>query len=97
MSKPTSWKDTGDYRIAPWLFGIMRAEKMQQRSMSADPESCFQVRWVSAGALPPEYDGPSAFGFWSTMATPENSFKVFGARTIWKRFITYFQVKDINK
>jgi hypothetical protein len=95
--KPTPWKRTGDCRIAPWWFGIMRAEFMERRDFPGPAGSddagggTFQTRWIGAGRFPAELDVTSPFGFWSTMATPVGDTKRYGARALWRGFITYFK------
>ena len=88
----TDWYRTGDVRIVPWWFGLMRAEFMERRdfkcSQTGDPME-YQIRWVSAGRLPMEFDGAGAFGFWSTLATPYDD-KRYGDRRIWHWFIRYW-------
>ena len=94
--KPTPWKRTGDCRISPWWFGIMRAEFMERRDFSYDDGdvSSFQTRWVGAGRFPWEMDITSPFGFWSTMSTPVGDTKKYGDRALWCGFITYFKGND---
>lgn len=91
MIRPTPWTPTGEARIVPWYFGLMRAEFCERRSF-IDSDGVFgdtfQLRWVRAGRLPAEYDGPSAYGFWSTMATPRDT--GYGMRAVWRQFISYF-------
>lgn len=94
------WYRIGDMRIVPWCFGLMRAEFLEQRDYSEkEPNENGKhevmehgLRWVSAGRLPPQYDGPGAFGFWSTMATPVDDPK-YGDRRFWRRFIQYWKAK----
>jgi hypothetical protein len=91
--KPTAWYRTGDCRIVPWWFGVMRAEFMERRDY---PDfygeiNSYQIRWVGAGRFPREFDGGMAFGFWSTMATPVGDSKKYGDRALWRGFITYFK------
>lgn len=89
--KKGPWYRTGEVRIVPWYFGLMRAEFLERRDFS-DPETGevmeYQMRPVSTGPLPAEYDGPSAYGFWSTLATPRD--KRFGDRAIWRQLISYW-------
>jgi hypothetical protein len=68
----------------------MRAEFMERRDFKdQDGEVMeFQLRAVRSGRLPAEFDGPSAFGFWSTMATPPE--RRYGDRAIWRRLIQFF-------
>ena len=102
--KPTSWYRTGDCRIAPWWFGIMRAEFMERRDFP-DPyggddagNGTFQTRWVGAGRLPYTFDNNySPFGFWSTMSTPVGDTKTYGDRALWRGFITYFRSNEKRK
>lgn len=91
--KPTAWYRTGDCRIAPWWFGIMRAEFMERRDFAdgSGEVTSFQIRWVAAGRFPAEMDATSPFGFWSTMATPVGDTKGYGDRALWRGFITYFR------
>jgi hypothetical protein len=95
VSKPTAWKRTGDCRIAPWWFGIMRAEFMERRDFPGynnDWENgTFQTRWVGAGRFPIDMDQTSPFGFWSTMSTPVGDTQTYGDRALWRGFITYFK------
>lgn len=95
--KPTEWKRTGDCRVAPWWFGIMRAEFMERRDF-IDPNgvfgTTFQTRWVGAGRFPAELDVTSPFGFWSTMSTPVGDTQHYGDRALWRGFITYFRSND---
>lgn len=95
MSNPTPWKRTGDCRIAPWWFGIMRAEFMERRDFYDEygEVSSFQTRWVGAGRFPAEMDVTSPYGFWSTMATPIGDTKNYGDRALWRGFITFFKGK----
>jgi hypothetical protein len=75
MSKyPSSkWYRTGNMRIVPWYFGLMRAEEEFTRDCY-DPfgetngtQSC----WKGVGKLPNDRDGPNLY---STMAaTKENN------------------------
>lgn len=93
MNKPTKWARTGDCRIAPWMFGLMRAEFMERRDFTdqyGDPSS-FQTRWVSAGRFPWQMDVTSPYGFWSTMSTPVGDTEHYGDRALWRGFITYFR------
>jgi hypothetical protein len=96
MSKPTEWGRTGDCRIVPWWFGLMRAEFMERRDFAdeAGEVMSFQTRWVSAGRFPWEMDITSPFGFWSTMSTPVGDTKKFGDRALWRGFITYFKSNE---
>jgi hypothetical protein len=92
MSRKTGkWYRTGECRIVPWWFGLMRAEFLERRDFT-DPTTGevmeYQLRAVRAGSLPAKFDGPSAFGFWSTMATPRD--RRYGDRALWRQFITYF-------
>lgn len=51
---PSKWYRTGEARIAPWFFGIMRAE-VQMRRDHYSPDGLtigFNVKWVGAGRLP---------------------------------------------
>lgn len=95
MSKPTPWKRTGDCRIAPWWFGLMRAEFMERRDFpgysGTMEDGSFQTRWVSAGHFPWQMDVTSPFGFWSTMSTPTGDTQRYGVRALWRGFITYFK------
>lgn len=96
--KPTPWYRTGDCRIVPWWFGIMRAEFMERRDFpgygGTMEGGTFQTRWVGAGRFPIEMDVTSPFGFWSTMSTPVGDTKRFGDRALWRGFITYFRGND---
>ena len=89
MRRYSKWYRTGDIRIAPWWFGIMRAEFLERRDITTEGAGdTYQLRWVGAGRLPAEYDGSSAFGFWSTMATPGDD-EHYGDRRFWRWFIQY--------
>ena len=92
-AKPTPWKRTGDCRVSPWWFGLMRAEFMERRDFSDQygEVTSFQTRWVGAGRFPWEMDITSPFGFWSTMSTPVGDTKRYGDRALWRGFITYFR------
>lgn len=93
----TNWYRTGDCRIVPWYFGIMRAEFMERRDFrweGDDEVVSFQTRWVGAGRFPREFDVTSPFGFWSTLATPTGNTKTYGDRALWRGFITYFRSKE---
>jgi hypothetical protein len=96
--KHTAWYRTGDCRIVPWWFGIMRAEFMERRDFPGHfgtmEDGTFQTRWVSAGRFPAEMDVTSPFGFWSTMSTPVGDTKQYGDRALWRGFITYFRGND---
>lgn len=95
MSNPTEWYKTGDARIVPWHFGLMRAEFMERRDFSSCGEiTSFQTRWVSSGKFPWEMDITSPYGFWSTMSTPIGDTKKFGMRAMWRGFITYFKSNE---
>jgi hypothetical protein len=89
--KTSEWRQTGECRIVPWYFGLMRAEFCERRDF-AWPETGevmeFQIRWVSAGRLPDEYDNSGAYGFWSTLSTPRDS--RYGSRAIWRQLISYW-------
>lgn len=95
--KPGPWYRTGDCRIVPWWFGIMRAEFMERRDYpdpyggDAAGNGSYQVRWVGAGRFPVEFDNDGPFGFWSTMACSAGDSKKYGARALWRGFITYFK------
>lgn len=88
----TAWYRTGECRIVPWWFGLMRAEFLERRDFkereSGDVME-YQIRWVGSGRFPSEFDGGSAFGFWSTLATPPDDMR-YGQRSLWRRFVTYF-------
>lgn len=95
MSEPAKWHRTGEARIVPSWFGFMRAEVMERRDFP-DPyggddagNGTFQIRWVSAGRLPLEYDNSGPFGFWSTLATPPDD-PTYGDRSLWRNFISCF-------
>jgi hypothetical protein len=93
MSQPTEWYRTGEARIVPSWFGFMRAEVMERRDFpgysGTMEDGSFQVRWVSAGRLPVEFDNAGPFGFWSTMATPPDD-PSYGDRSLWRNFISCF-------
>lgn len=91
MRTKTEWYRTGECRIVPWYFGLMRAEFMERRDYKDETGEVmeYELRPVAAGRLPPQYDGPSAFGFWSTLATPRD--RKFGDRALWRQFISYFK------
>ena len=86
--KNANWYQTGEARIVPWYFGLMRAELRWQRDYSdADGEVMpYSVQWRPAGRLPFKYDNIGPFGFWSTMSAQP----MHGERFIWKRFISYW-------
>jgi len=92
--KTSAWSQTGYCRIVPWYFGLMRAE-FEERRDTTDPDGVFgdtfQIRWVRSGRLPYEFDNSGPFGFLSTIATPAGDTKTYGARALWKGFITYFR------
>lgn len=87
----TDWYKTGETRIVPSWFGFMQAQEFWRRDFK-DKETGevmeYQLRARSAGPLPAKFDGPSAFGFWSTLATRDE--QQFGERAIWRRFISYW-------
>jgi hypothetical protein len=89
----SKWKKTGDCRIVPWYFGIMRAEFMERRDFSDGygEVTSFQTRWVSAGKFPWQMDITSPYGFWSTMSTPVGETETYGMRALWRGFITFFK------
>ncbi len=84
------WYRTGECRIVPWWFGVMRAEFLERRDFKDESGEVmeYQMRAVGTGRLPDKFDGPSAFGFWSTLATPED--RQYGDRALWRRFIRYW-------
>jgi hypothetical protein len=86
----TKWYRTGECRIVPWHFGLMRAEFFERRDFKDEDGEVmeYQLRTVSAGRLPPDMDGPSAFGFWSTLATPHDT--RYGERGIWRKLVSFF-------
>ena len=88
----TKWYRTGETRIVPSWFGFMQAQFLERRDFK-DKQTGevmeYQLRAVSAGPLPAKFDGPSAFGFWSTLATPPD--RKYGDRALWHRFITYWK------
>lgn len=90
MRTKPQWYRTGECRIVPWHFGIMRAEFVERRDFKDDTGEVmeYQLRFVGTGRFPAEFDGPSAFGFWSTLATPPD-FK-FGQRAIWRQLVSFF-------
>lgn len=84
--KPTPWKRTGDCRIAPWWFGIMRAEFMERRDFRWEGDDeivSFQTRWVGAGRFPAQMDITSPYGS-----------KGYGDRALWRGFLTYFKSNE---
>lgn len=89
--RKTEWYRTGEARIVPSWFGFLRAEFFERRDF-IDPDSGeimeYQLRTRSAGRLPAEYDGPGAFGFWSTLATPNDA--KYGYRAIYNKFVKMF-------
>lgn len=100
IRQPTSWYRTGDCRVVPWHFGLMRAEFMERRDFP-DPlgpddagVGTYQIRWVAAGRLPEEFSDSGPFGFWSTMATQVGDTVKYGDRALWRGFITYFRKKS---
>lgn len=88
MRTKTAWYRTGECRIVPWCFGLMRAEFLERRDFKDETGEVmeYQLRAVTAGRLPDKFDGPSAFGFWSTMAAEPGT----GNRSLWRNFISYF-------
>lgn len=91
MTKPTEWYRTGETRIVPWYFGLLRAEFIERRDFKdQDGEvTSYQLRTVGTGPLPDEYGSYySPFGFWSTMSTPDDA--RYGQRAIWRNLIKYF-------
>lgn len=93
MNAPGPWYRTGEVRIVPWYFGLMRAEFVERRDFTdGDGEDAevvsYQLRTVGTGKLPQEFDGGGAFGFWSTMATPPDA--RYGQRAIWRNLIKFF-------
>lgn len=85
----TPWYRTGECRIVPWYFGLMRAEFFERRDYKDETGEVmeYELRTVGAGRLPPKFDGPSAFGFWSTLASGSS---LYGERALWRQFITFF-------
>lgn len=98
--KSKGWYPTGEARIAPSWFGFMRAEVMQRRDFpgysGTMEDGTYQIRWVSAGSFPREFDGPTAFGFWSTLSVPADDPK-YGDRSLWRNFISYFPRRRCRK
>lgn len=97
---PGKWTRTGDCRIVPWWFGIMRAEFLERRNFywpGDDEPTSFQTRWVSAGRFPAQMDVTSPYGFWSTMSTPIGDTVRYGDRALWRGFITYFKGNKEDK
>lgn len=94
----TEWYRTGEARIVPSWFGFMRAEFMERRDFK-DTETGevmeYQLRAGRAGPLPAKFDGPDAFGFWSTLATPDE--QQYGDRAIWRKFCTFFNKPKITR
>ena len=92
--KTSAWTRTGECRIVPWYFGLMRAE-FEERRDTKDIYGVFgdtfQIRWVRAGRLPTKFDNPGPFGFLSTVATTPGDTRTFGDRALWRGFITYFK------
>lgn len=87
------WYRTGQTRIVPWLFGLMRAEFCERRDLMEpiDHEVMeYQTRWVSTGRLPYVFDNNGPYGFYSTLSTPPGD-KRYGDRALWRRFISYWQ------
>lgn len=83
-SPPSHWYKTGETRIAPWYFGIMRAE-VQMRRDHYDLDglnSGFNTKWVGAGRLP---DNLANESYYSMLATTEdiNPFTFF-----WRCLVT---------
>jgi hypothetical protein len=93
----TKWYRTGECRIVPWWFGLMRAEFFERRDFKDETGEVmeYQLRTVRAGRLPARFDGPSAFGFWSTLASKTAN---YGDRAIWRQFISYFtKLPDVSE
>ena len=91
MRTKSEWYRTGECRIVPSWFGFMRAEFFERRDFKDETGEVmeYQMRTVRAGPLPAQFDGPSAFGFWSTMSTPAQDER-YGDRSLWRQFISYF-------
>lgn len=85
----TAWYRTGECRVVPWYFGLMRAEFLERRDYKDETGEVmeYELRPVGAGRLPRKYDGPGAFGFWSTLASNSS---MYGERAIWRQFISFF-------
>jgi hypothetical protein len=99
MSTPTEWYRTGETRIVPWYFGLLRAEFIERRDFK-DPDgevTSYQLRYVGTGHIPDEYGSwkTSPFGFWSTMATPDDA--RYGERAIWKNLIKFFKAPAVRE
>lgn len=91
----SGWYLTGEARIVPSWFGFMRAELFERRDFrdARDGEIyAYQIRARSAGRLPAEFDGSTAFGFWSTLSTPHKA--EFGMRAIFRKFIQMFRAPE---
>lgn len=85
------WEPTGEYRVAPWHFGLMRAEQQERRERrdslprpgdveGEDNGGWFQLRWVAF--KPPAYEVERMnYGFYSLMA----------GDSVMRRFITWFK------
>lgn len=83
--QPSKWYLTGDARVAPWWFGLMRAEVMERRDFFFEDgeEKSYETRWVGAGRLPAEFGD---YNLWSTLASPVAEHP--GSPGFWRRFIT---------
>jgi hypothetical protein len=87
----TEWYMTGESRIVPSWFGFLRAEIIWRKDFK-DPETGevmeYQLRPRSAGPLPGAFDGPGAFGFWSTMASRS------GLRAVFRNLIRFYKAPE---
>lgn len=86
----SKWYRTGESRIVPWYFGLMRAEFFWRRDGydHSGELVLFQLTTRGTGRLPTDMDGPYAGGFWSTLATPVKA--KYGWRGIFRRLCFFF-------
>lgn len=77
-TKPGPWYRTGEYRVAPWVLGLMRAEQQERRDFPSiygpveDDNGLtegggFQLRWVAYRPSTAEASQLNS-GFYSLMA-----------------------------
>ena len=94
MSTPSEWYKTGEVRIVPWYFGLMRAEFMERRDFSVGQKGTedyevvsYQLRAVGTGRLPQHYEAMT--GFWSMMSS--TSYTRHGDASIWRNLVRFFR------
>lgn len=77
------WYKTGEYRVAPWRLGLMRAEQQERRDYrwpGDDEVVGFNLRWVAYTPRADERD-QLTYGFYSLMA----------GDSVLRRFITWWR------